>query len=299
MTGDPHGPRLGCVVPNGGDLLLREPMAAVVDAVGSGGATGLWFTDHLVVAEHASPVHPYSPSADRQVDRIRTVTTPWFEALTCCAAAAAVAGPLRVGTAVLVLPQRHPVEVAKMAATIDRLTGGRFVLGLGAGWLREEFDALGYDYASRADRLERGVATLRDAWTGSLTSGPGNRVHLHPVPIAYIPVLLGGNAAAALRRAARVGDGWLGIAMSWTPYLDRLDEQLDTLARLTKERTGPPFTRTVRIVQYDRTDRDELLTMVDGIASRDVDEIVVEPPWTTPSDTTTRLQEITDRIGAR
>lgn len=296
MTGDP--PRLGAVVPNGGDLLLREPIGAVVDAVASGGATGVWFTDHLVVAEHASSVHPYSPSADEQVDRIRTVTTPWFEALTCCAAAAAVAGPLRVGTAVLVLPQRHPVEVAKMAATIDRLTGGRFVLGLGAGWLREEFDALGYDFESRGDRLERGVATLRDAWTGSLTPGPGNRVHLHPLPVGTIPVLLGGNAPAALGRAARVGDGWLGIAMSWTPYLDLLDEQLDTLARLTKERTGPPFTRTVRIVQYDRTDRDELLTMVDGIASRDVDEIVVEPPWTTPADTVTCLRAITDRIGA-
>lgn len=299
MTGEPGGPRLGCVVPNGGDLLLREPMAAVVDAVGSGGATGLWFTDHLVVAEHASSVHPYSPSAGEQIDRIRTVTTPWFEALTCCAAAAAVSGPLRVGTAVLVLPQRHPVEVAKMAATIDRLTGGRFVLGLGAGWLREEFDALGYDFASRADRLERGVATLREAWTGSLTPAPRNRVHLHPLPVADIPVLLGGNARAALRQAARVGDGWLGIAMGWTPYLDLLDEQLDTLARFTKERTGAPFTRTVRIVQHDRTDRNELLAMVDGIASRDVDEIVVEPPWTTPADTVACLQEISERIGDR
>ncbi|GAA4844947.1 LLM class flavin-dependent oxidoreductase [Pseudonocardia benzenivorans] len=299
MTADLRPPRVGCVVPNGGDLLLREPIAAVVDAVGEGGATGLWFADHLVVAEHASSVHPYSPSADDQVDRIRTVTTPWFEALTCCAAAAAISGPLWVGTAVLVLPQRRPIEVAKMAATIDRLTDGRFVLGLGAGWLREEFDALGYDFASRTDRLESGVATLRDAWTGTLTLGAGQCVHLHPAPVTRIPVLLGGNAPAALRRAADLGDGWLGIAMSWGPYLDALDEQLETLARLTKDRPGTPFTRTVRIVQHDRTDRDELLGMVEAIATRDVDEIVVEPPWTTPAHTATVLQEITDQIGAR
>jgi len=291
MTDDhrPGRPRLGCVIPNGGPLLARESMATLVAAVEEGGAEGAWFSDHLVVVEDAASVHPYSPSADEQVDRVRAVATPWYEALACCAFAAAVPSSLGIGTAVLVLPQRNPIEVAKVAATLDRLSGGRFVLGVGAGWLREEFALLGHDFTSRAERFEAGIGTIRDCWSGVLTGPGGLRAHTYPVPQG-VPILLGGNHARALRRAAALGDGWLGIATSWSPYLDELDRQLEVLAGCADRAAG--FTRTVRVVQRDRTDRDELLDIVSALATRPIDEIVVEPAWRTPAETVAVLREV-------
>ncbi|MEU1283660.1 LLM class flavin-dependent oxidoreductase [Kitasatospora sp. NPDC005856] len=120
---------------------------------------------------------------------------PFYEPFTTLSWLAATAPGLRLGTTVLVLPYRNPLLVARMAGTLDRLSGGRFVLGVGVGWARQEFAALGIPFAARGRLTDEYLSTLRDSWAAEL----GHR---------SVPVWVGGHSDAALRRAARFGDAW-------------------------------------------------------------------------------------------
>ncbi|HEY0214983.1 MAG TPA: TIGR03619 family F420-dependent LLM class oxidoreductase, partial [Cellulomonas sp.] len=139
----------------------------------------------------------------------------YLEALVTLTTAAAVTSRVRLGTAVLVLPLRQPVLLAKQAASLDVLAGGRLVLGVGTGWLREEFAALGVPFERRGRLTSSAIEVLRDCWTGrpaERTTGdhpvPGGLLVL-PVPERPVPLLVGGHSPAALRRAGVLGDGWL------------------------------------------------------------------------------------------
>ena len=122
---------------------------------------------------------------------------------------------IQLVTANVVLPQRQTELVAKQAAEIDILTGGRLVLGVGVGWSSAEFDALGMDFANRGDRIEEQVALLRRLWSDELVDFEGrwHRMHdmgMNPRPVQRpIPIWFGAMADVAVRRAARIGDGWL------------------------------------------------------------------------------------------
>jgi probable F420-dependent oxidoreductase len=270
--------QLGCVIPNSGPLLSRTPLAEAVAVVEEGGANSIWFSDHLVMMENPSDAHPYSPSAKEQVDRVSNAAADWNEVLTCMAYAAACTDKLRIGTAVLVLPQRNTVEIAKVCSTLDRLSKGRCVLGVGAGWLRDEFEFVGYDFDSRYPRLEEQVRLLREYWTNPRQVIDGKAFYLTPAPEYGVPLLLGGNKPQALRRAARLGDGWLGLAMDYTSYVEETAEQLAILqeAGAGIER---PFQRVIRLAVKDRNDEDGLLTMFSELVGLGFDEMIIEPSW--------------------
>src|SRR5690606_8383486 len=141
--------------------------------------------------------------------------TPFPDAFTTIAAMAAVTTRLRFATMVYILPLRHPLEVAKQVGTAALLSGGRVALGAGAGWIREEFDALGVDFASRGRRFDEAIEVLRKAWTGAMVEHHGRvfelgRFQMTPAPPGPVPIWIGGNSDAALRRAGRLGDGWIG-----------------------------------------------------------------------------------------
>ena len=139
-----------------------------------------------------------------------------MDALIALALIVAVTQRATVGTAVLVLPLRHPIVVAKQLASVDACSGGRLCLGVGAGWLREEFDALAVPFDGRGARLDEWLELLRACWTGRPPGRSGRHYTLPdgvlclPTPAHEVPVLVGGHSRAALRRAGRVGDGWLG-----------------------------------------------------------------------------------------
>jgi probable F420-dependent oxidoreductase len=127
---------------------------------------------------------------------------------------AAVTSTIKLATGILILPQRNPLVLAKECATVDQLSGGRLVLGVGAGWLEEEFTALDVPFASRGRRLDDHISALRAAWgpqpasySGSFTSF--SDVYVRPQPVAdSVPIVVGGHSAAAARRAGRLGDGF-------------------------------------------------------------------------------------------
>jgi probable F420-dependent oxidoreductase len=129
--------------------------------------------------------------------------------------AAAVTKRLRLATGILILPQRHPLYVAKEAASLDVLSGGRLILGIGVGWLREEFDALGIPFEQRAARTAEAVRAMRSLWKPEPEPFEGKffrwgKLESHPKPVQQpgVPIVVGGHTELAARRAARYGDGF-------------------------------------------------------------------------------------------
>ncbi|MFD7588724.1 TIGR03619 family F420-dependent LLM class oxidoreductase [Kitasatospora sp. NPDC059811] len=129
---------------------------------------------------------------------------PFYEPFTTLSWLAGLTTDLRLGTSVLILPYRHPLLTARLAANLSRLSGGRFVLGVGVGWARQEFDALGVPFAARGRLTDEYLGVLRDAWRPE-TPGAGMGTGGHAAPT---PVWVGGHSEAAIRRAVRFGDAW-------------------------------------------------------------------------------------------
>jgi probable F420-dependent oxidoreductase len=145
------------------------------------------------------------------------------------AAIAARTERIRLGTGVLLAPLFDPIHLAEDAATVDLLSGGRLLLGIGLGWRQEEFDGFGVSMRTRASRLEGTIATLRQAWGDGLTTGdgkafeyPGLNVTPKPVRGAATPIWIGGGSEIAVRRAGRVADGYLGGSASPPALADRV-----------------------------------------------------------------------------
>ena len=134
--------------------------------------------------------------------------------------AAAVTKTIRLATGILILPQRHPLYVAKEVATLDVLSGGRVILGIGVGWLEEEFEALGIPFEERAARTAEAVRAMRSLWKdepeafdGQVLRWPPLESHPKPIQKPGVPIVVGGHTALAARRAARYGDGFFpGVA---------------------------------------------------------------------------------------
>jgi probable F420-dependent oxidoreductase len=148
---------------------------------------------------------------------------------------AAVTKRVRFSNAVYVAPARPLVEVAKQVATASVLSEGRVSLGVGVGWMREEYELLGQDFDSRGKRLNEMIPALRELWRGGWVSWSGRyyqvpEMMIEPHPPAPVPILCGGESDAALRRAARLCDGWVGYAYGWDDAM-RYVEKLHALRR--------------------------------------------------------------------
>ena len=155
--------------------------------------------------------------------------TPNLECLSAVTLAALATNEVTVGSCVMQLPLRSPQAVAKQVASISHLSEGRTVLGVGVGARRGEYLAAGEAFASRASRLDKGIETLRRAWSGA---GPTGYLQLPPPP--RVPIWIGGSSEAALRRAARLGDGWIPLFISpseYGPAMERLDKEADRARR--------------------------------------------------------------------
>jgi probable F420-dependent oxidoreductase len=192
----------------------RAVIDAVVTTAEDHGFSTLWAGEHVVMVDSSSSRYPYTADGRIAVP----AAADWLDPLICLSFAAAATSTIRIATGVLLLPEHNPVVVAKKAATLDVLSGGRFVLGVGVGWSSEEFAALGIPFARRAARTKEYVAAMRTLWHNDVASFGGDfvrfdaiRVNPKPLDGKAIPIVLGGNSDAALRRVARWGDGWYGF----------------------------------------------------------------------------------------
>jgi probable F420-dependent oxidoreductase len=199
---------------------------------------------------------------------------PYFDSLVALALAAAVTERVGLGTGVLVLPQRQPVVTAKQVASIDAASAGRLSLGVGAGWLEEEFDALNVPFDTRGSRLEEWVALLRACWTGTPEPFEGRHYTLPPeivclpTPAHRIPVLVGGHSKPAVRRAVTIGDGWLG-----QQSLGELDA-----GEISAVRDAGARQIVLRIVEAAGRAA-ALASRLGELAAAGVDEVIVDVDW--------------------
>jgi probable F420-dependent oxidoreductase len=188
--------------PEGARRLVRLAEAAGFDSV--------FAVEHVVFPDNYTSVYPYAPGGRLPGDRSMKFPDPLIW-LTWVAAATT---RLRFMTAVMILPQRNPLVLAKEVATLDYLSGGRIELGIGVGWLKEEFEALGIPFERRGKRADEHVAAMRALWASDGASFAGefvkfDQVSCNPNPVAKsVPIIVGGHSEAAARRAGRLGDGF-------------------------------------------------------------------------------------------
>jgi probable F420-dependent oxidoreductase len=200
----------GLMFANTGPFATAEGATTIARAAEDAGFESVWTVEHVVVPAGYASRYPYSdtgrmPGAE---------STPIADPIVWLTWAAAQTTTLNVGTGILILPQRNPVVLAKACATLDVLSQGRLRLGVGVGWLEEEFDVIGVPFAGRGRRAEEYVDAMRALWDDETASYTGETVSFtdaisRPAPVkGRVPIIVGGHSDAAARRAGRIGDGF-------------------------------------------------------------------------------------------
>lgn len=194
-----------------------------------------WLPEHLVIPERLPNSYPYSEGGQPPF----TAQTPAYDPWVLHSAIAEATSTIRLGTNVFILPLRHPLQTARSVVTLDRVSRGRVTLGVGIGWLRDEYDYLGIPWSERGRRLDQTVRILRDLWSEGSTEvrdgyfdfGPTD-FRPKPYDSAGIPIEIGGTAPVALRRAGEIGDGWIETGSA------TLDEFASRVAVIQEARAG-------------------------------------------------------------
>jgi len=231
-------------------------LADLAAAAETAGFDTLWLGEHLLRPVDYRAVHPTREPEQELAARIVGPQTRLTDPLVALAAAAGRTCRLQLATGIFVLPLRHPLAVARATLTLQELADGRLLFGVGLGWLREEFEALGVPFDGRAARFEEGLDILRKAWAGGPFEHHGSVYDFGPVELtpqpARIPLVLGGNTERALRRAVLRADGWFA---SGTPSPA---EAVDLMARLNAAQAAAG--RAVPLTTYVRASPDADIT---------------------------------------
>jgi probable F420-dependent oxidoreductase len=262
---------IGLNLPNYSRLGKRDSVVDIAQAAEALGYASLWTNDHVLVP--TSRPEPFGNV---------------LESLTTLSYLAARTSRIRLGTGILVLPQRDPVLVAKQAATISHLSGGRLALAVGVGYIKEEYAFLRADFGNRGHLADEYIAAMRELFESDTPAFHGPHINyadvlFAPRPSPSIPILVGGDSPAALRRAASLGDGWYGLWRSPGQVRESI-AQIDAFGR------PPQFEVSVRVltrVGGPVPDGDPETTLqgdADGIRHRiqaygeaGVDRLVIEP----------------------
>jgi probable F420-dependent oxidoreductase len=262
----------------------RAVIDAVAKAADDHGFATLWAGEHVVMIDEPASTYPYSDDGRISIP----AGADWLDPLICLSFAAAATTTIGIATGVLLLPEHNPVLVAKQAASLDRLSNGRLTLGVGIGWLREEFDALGVPFERRAARTKEYVDVIRTLWRDDVATFRGEfvdlrlvRVNPKPVRDRGIPIVVGGNTDAAMRRMVKWADGWYGFNLDDVTAVAERVEYIDRLCREAGRDRGE-FRLAVALRQPCPDDVSALAELgIDELVivaapSRNVDEI---PDW--------------------
>ncbi|MBW2280460.1 MAG: LLM class F420-dependent oxidoreductase [Deltaproteobacteria bacterium] len=195
-----------------------EPMIEIAQKAEEVGFESLWTFEHVVVPLDYESAYPYNPSGKMGT----APETNFVDPLIALTAVAASTTKIRLGTGVNILPQTNPLYLAKQVASIDFISNGRMMLGVGIGWLREEFAALGVPFERRGARFDDYVVAMRKVWSGEVVEHESDFVSWsgfksYPLPVQKpLPVIIGGSKGKVFQRIARHGDGWYAPSNSIT-----------------------------------------------------------------------------------
>lgn len=215
--------------------LLRRAARAAEAA----GLDSIWTGELVLLPDPRTPDSPEPPDA------------PYLDPFAALSFMAAATSRIRLGAGVAIAPFRHPADLAKLAASADVLSGGRLELGIGAGYLRAQFEALGIEYSERGSRTDEAIDAVRALWTQERPRHAGRhyrfeRVNAHPRPARAggPPIIVGGHSRAALRRAIARGNGWYG----WKVPVGRMAEVREEMDGIAARTERPAALGGLRIV---------------------------------------------------
>jgi probable F420-dependent oxidoreductase len=205
-----------------------EKMINLAQIAESAGVESVWTFEHAIIPMEYESKYPYT--ADGRMGAVPE--TAIIDPLIALAAIAGATKTIRLGTGVNILSQVNPLMMAKQAAALDYVSGGRLMLGLGIGWLKEEFDAMGTPFERRGERFDDYVVAMKKVWTGEVVEHKSDFIDWHgfksyPLPAQkpHLPIIIGGNKGKAFERIAKVGDGWFAPSVfpeELPPYLEQL-----------------------------------------------------------------------------
>lgn len=277
--------RLGAKVPNSGPLPFRLGIARMAASLEAAGFESVWTSDHVVFPHEVRSRYPFA--ADGRVTW--PVDVDYLEPAVALSAMTSTTSTVELGTSVLILPMRNPVLFAKQAACIDAISHGRLVLGVGVGWLREEFEALGAEFEARGAVLDEWLSIARRCWSGSVEPFEGRFYRLpeaifcRPTPTRHVPVLVGGMSRHALERAGRIADGWLAQYsiddLSETRIADSISILMAAARQAGRRQAELDGMRiVVRVTGADRK-LGELSARLNALAQAGATEVVVDVDW--------------------
>jgi probable F420-dependent oxidoreductase len=248
-----------CTYPDGAARVARAAEAAGFDS--------LWGGEHVFLTDPQVPPSPLAPG-DRIVDPIVAL-----------AFAAAHTSRIRLGTGIIILPQRNPLVLAKELATLDVLSNGRLIVGIGVGYLEPEFRALGAPFAERGRVADEYLAAMRAIWTdarpayrGRFAAFEGVQAHPQPVQKPTPPIVIGGHTPAAFRRAVEQGHGWYGFALDRDAAGKCIAGLQDAAQRYARPADLPPL--QISVSPRGRIDR----AAADAYAALGVHRLILIPP---------------------
>lgn len=267
--------KIGLFGINVGPLARPEALAAVARHAEECGIESLWTGEHVVLPDPQVPPSPAPPESE-MLDPAVALT--W---------AAAATTRIRLGTGIIILPQRNPVVLAKELASVDVLSGGRLIFGIGVGYLEPEFRAIGASFERKGARTREYLAAMRELWASESPAFDGEFVRFadiqqRPRPAQKsIPIVFGGHSGAAYRRAVGLADGWYGFALDVAQTRRNLEGLRDAAAvvarpaqygRLEITVTPPPGTPldAALAAEYRDAGVDRLVPMVLGASAEQI-----------------------------
>lgn len=282
--------KLGISFANSGKFSRPELFAELARDCETVGIESVWTVEHVVIPE---PHMPYPGSKDGQMPGGDEVPIP--DPLIPLAYAAAITSRLKLSTGVIILPQRHPLYLAKQLATLDLLSNGRLMVGIGSGWMKEEFDSLKIPFNLRGARTDESIQALRTLWRETVASFHGkhfsfNEVKSYPKPFQKngIPIHIGGHSLAAARRAGRYGDGFFPTITS----LEKLSELFAVAREEAKKAGRDPDAIEFSAMTAPKPDSAKALRDIG------VSRIILAPPSSDPARLRAGLEKIADDLAA-
>ena len=281
---------IGVNLPNYSSLGNRDSLTAIAQAAEALGYASLWTSDHVLLP--TSLPEPFGHL---------------LESLTTLSYLAARTDRIRLGTGILVLPQRDPLLVAKQAATVSHLSGGRLTLAVAVGWIKQEYAYLRADFGDRGSLADEYISAMRELFESDTPEFHGQHINysdvlFSPRPSARIPIFVGGNSPAALKRAAALGDGWYGLWRS-------PDQVRQSVAQIHEFGRPAQFEVSLRVVtrvgsrlpEKDpetslQGDADVILHKVQDYGEAGVDRIVIEPVSSDLDDFLRQLARFAEEI---